>query len=188
MPRSFAFLHSLVATVVLATSVLALVGCAATAPKENLCADYDSRVRNMRTTTTYARTDEPVSATRKIGTSVRVTDFHLSSRVNTVRPCQVLVLNKQLVLHARNPAKLPITEVREFYAENGTLITTRSDNLRGQFPTAGQYKGEAAIPIPPGAPAGKYRILVRLTSDGAGGRKGVNLATAETSFVILPAN
>jgi hypothetical protein len=167
---------------------LVLAGCAATAPRENLCADYDSRVKNMRTTTTYARTDEPVSVAGKSGRLVSVTDFHLSSKESTVRPCQVLVLNKQLVLHAQNPAKLPITEVREFYAENGTLITTRSDSLRGQFPTAGQYKGEAAIPIPPGAPAGKYRVLVRLTSDGAGGRKGVNLATAETRFVILPAH
>lgn len=186
MPRSFVIPHPSVAALALAAGTVILGGCAATAPRENLCADYDARVRGLRTMATYARTGDAVADAGKSAAPVRVTGFRLSSPESTVRPCAVLVLNKELVLHTKNPAKLPITEVREFYAENGKLITTRSDNLRGQFPAAGQYKGEAAIPIPPGAPAGKYRILVRLTSDGAGGRKGVNLATAETSFVILP--
>lgn len=189
MPRTFIFPRQPVAALVLAAGAVILGGCAATAPKENLCANYDARVRGLRTMATYARTGDAVPDAGKSTTApLRVTGFRLSSKESTVRPCGVLVLNKELVLHAKNPAKLPITEVREFYAENGTLITARSDNLRGQFPAAGQYKGEAAIPIPPGAPAGKYRILVRLRSDGAGGGKGVNLATAETSFVILPTN
>jgi hypothetical protein len=186
MPRSF-IPHRLVAALALAAGAVVLGGCAATAPKENLCADYNARVRGLRTMATYARTGAVPDAGNS-SAPLQVTGFRLSSPESSVRPCAILVLNKELVLHAKNPVKLPITEVREFYAENGKLITTRSDNLRGQFPAAGQYKGEAAIPIPPGAPAGKYRILVRLTADGAGGRKGVNLATAETSFVILPAN
>lgn len=188
MPRSYVFPHRSVAVLALAAAAVILGGCAATAPRENLCATYDARVRGLRTTATYARTGDTVPDAGKSAAPVRVTGFRLSSRESSVRPCAILVLNKELVLHAKNPAKLPITEVREFYAENGALITTRSDNLRGQFPASGQYKGEAAIPIPPGAPAGKYRVLLRLTSDGAGGRKGVNLATAETSFVILPKN
>jgi hypothetical protein len=178
----------LVAALALAVGAVILGACAATTPKENLCANYDARVRGLRTMATYARTGDAVPDAGSSAAPLRVTGFRLSAKESTVRPCAILVLNKELVMHAKSPAKLPITEVREFYAENGTLITTRSDNLRGQFPAAGQYKGEAAIPIPPGAPAGKYRILVRLTSDGAGARKSMNLATAETSFVILPAN
>lgn len=188
MSRSFVFPHRSVAALALAAGAVVLGGCAAPTQKENLCADYDARVRGLRTMATYARTGAAVPDNRKSSAPLQVTGFRLSSKESSVRPCAILVLNKELVLHAKNPVKLPITEVREFYAENGKLITTRSDNLRGQFPAAGEYKGEAAIPIPPGAPAGKYRVLVRLTADGADGRKGVNLATAETSFVILPAN
>jgi hypothetical protein len=188
MPRTFIHVRISAAAAAIAAGAVILAGCATPPPieKVDLCADYDSRVRNLRTTTTYLRTEEPASAVGKKGPPTRVTGFQLSPKANAVRPCEILVLNKELVLQARSPAKLPITEVREFYAENGTLIATRRDNLRGQFPTAGQYRGEAAIPIPPGAPAGKYRIVVRLTSDGAGGRKPLSLATAETSFVILP--
>ncbi len=188
MPRSFVFPQRSVAALALAAGAVILGGCAATAPKEDLCASYDARVRGLRTTATYARTGDAVADAGHGAAPLRVSGFRLSSPQSAVRPCAILVLNKELVLHAKSPAKLPITEVREFYAENGTLIAARRDNLRGQFAAAGQYQGEAAIPIPPGAPAGKYRILVRLTSDGAGGRKSVNLATAETSFVILPTN
>lgn len=175
----------------LAATAFTAAGCAMQPPpKENLCADYDTRVRSLRTATPYtlAPNVEPgAKSASKKGTALRVTDFRVVPSLPTVQPCAVITLNKELVLHASRPASVQMIEVREFYAASGALITTRTDRLRGQFTAAGQYKGETSVPIPPGAPPGKYRVLVRLTTDPVGNRKAIPLATAETSFVIQAA-
>lgn len=175
----------------LVATALTAAGCATQPPpKQNLCADYDTRVRSLRTATPYSlATDANASKPGlKKGVTLRVTDFHVAPSQPAVRPCDVIRLNKELVLHASKPASVQMLEVREFYSASGALITTRTDRLRGQFNAAGQYKGETAVPIPPGAPPGKYRVLVRLTTDPVGKRKAITLATAETAFVIKAAH
>jgi hypothetical protein len=179
------------ARLLLVATVLTAAGCATQPPpKQNLCADYDTRVRSLRTVTPYSLEADTKHASKPVlkkGVPMRVTDFHVAPSRPAVQPCDVIRLNKELVLHASKPASVQMLEVREFYSASGALITTRTDRLRGQFNAAGQYKGETAVPIPPGAPPGKYRVLVRLTTDPVGKRKAITLATAETAFVIQAA-
>lgn len=178
------------ARLMLVATALTAAGCATQPPpKQNLCADYDTRVRSLRTATPYSlATDKHASKPAlKKGAPLRVTNFHVAPSLPSVQPCDVVRLNKELVLHASKPASVQMLEVREFYSASGALITTRTDRLRGQFNAAGQYRGETAVPIPPGAPPGKYRVLVRLTTDPVGKRKAITLATAETAFVIQAA-
>ncbi|MDH4134546.1 MAG: hypothetical protein OEV31_07125, partial [Gammaproteobacteria bacterium] len=80
-----------------------------------------------------------------------------------------------------------LTEIREFYAEDGSMITTSSQDITDQVKHSGNYVATTPLPIPKAAPPGKYRIVSKLVFDRRGkGRSPVPIARSEGFFFIVP--
>jgi len=80
-----------------------------------------------------------------------------------------------------------ITEVREMYAEDGTLIIPASQDITEQVRKSGHYLATTPLPIPKTAPPGKYKVISKLLFERRGDRRPpVQIARAEGFFYIIP--
>jgi hypothetical protein len=78
-----------------------------------------------------------------------------------------------------------LEEVREFYTDPGTLITTKTESVGDQFQVSGYYAAELPLPIPQKAPPGKYRIVSKLIMKTKNKSKGIVLARANATFQVV---
>lgn len=118
------------------------------------------------------------------GARVVVRDYRLSVDRNTVAPCGQLHLRKEVALVRAPKRALVLKEVREFYAEDGTLIVRASEDVSAQLRATGAYGGALSLPIPARAPAGNYRIVNKLLWEGGKG-KPVLLSEAVAQFRVV---
>ena len=80
-----------------------------------------------------------------------------------------------------------LNEMREFYAEDGTLIATSTQDISEQVKKSGAYIATTPLPIPKSAPPGKYKIVNKLLFERRGDRRApVPIARAEGFFYIIP--
>ena len=162
-----------------------LSGCAGLS--EYACKLQESRAQSADLATHYRYT-APVEGNGKLsrGTSVKVMYYMVSFNVGRIEPCTSLSIIKEITLLRASDNSIQIRETREFYAEDGTLITSLTEDLTRQLDRSGQYTAVTPLPIPRAAPPGKYRILSRMTLEHKGDRRSQLLSTTEASFNILP--
>jgi len=155
------------------------------------CDMHESRTRGVKPVTTYTLTETPQSGstmpTLPAGSVTQAPVYKISFRPGFTKPCTTLVLHKDVVIHRSGEPGLILNEIREFYAENGTLITTATQDISDQVKKSGQYVATTPLPIPKTAPPGKYKIVSRLMYERHGKRKApVLVARAEGAFYIIP--
>lgn len=166
---------------VIATLASLLAACVA--PAEKPAADCSAQ-RAMATP--YARQATGFLRLGQLpaGARVVVRDYRLRLDRDTVVPCGQLHLRKEIALVRAAKGKLVLKEVREFYAEDGTLIVRAAEDVSGQLSATGAYGGSLSLPIPARAPAGNYRIVNKLLWE-AGKGKPVLLSEAVANFSVV---
>lgn len=118
------------------------------------------------------------------GTRVAVRSYKMTAASTRVWPCTQLELKKEVALQREANAKLVIKEIREVYAEDGTLIVKAVDDVSRQLSRTGMYTAVLALPIPQQAPAGKYRVVTKLLME-AEGQKSLPLGQTSTAFTVM---
>lgn len=115
---------------------------------------------------------------------VAVPIYRLRAAQNRVQHCTALTIRKELWIERQDGA-VSLNETREFFAEDGTLIARTTDDVSTQLPRTGGYEAKLEVPVPSGAPAGRYRLVSRLVAPGLRGR-AATLAQSDIEFVVEP--
>ncbi len=171
--------------VLVSVSLIGLSGCAGLS--EYACTLQESRAQSADLGTHYRYNAPPEgSAQLPRGTSARATHYTVSLNVVRIEPCTTLSIIKELNLLRASDGDILIKETREFYAEDGTLITSLTEDLTSQLNRSGMYTAVTPLPIPRSAPAGRYRIVSRLSLERGRGGRAQLLSAAEASFSIIP--
>lgn len=114
--------------------------------------------------------------------SVRVQVYRVYANRYRIRACGSLALRYEVVLARRG--EMVLREVREYYAEDGTLIANNSEDVSRQLPVSGRYTRSATLPIPAAAPLGRYRVVSKLLVKKPGDARFAQLGRAAISFYV----
>lgn len=172
-----------------AALTLCLSGCVTT---DNLGCNVNAQSpRNAKSVTTYkparSRPNAAPPYSLPQGSVAQVSTYKLSFRPGFTKPCTTITLVKDLVIQRSDEGQVMLNEVREFYAEDGTLITSTNQEISPQVLKSGAYTGTTPLPIPKSAPPGKYKIVSKLLFERKGDRRPASLiAHAEAYFYIIP--
>lgn len=150
----------------LLAGIAALNGCASVPPGS--CAQFEQSRKAMRYDSVYrySAADTRLAAKSFVPVgrpdTIAVRWYTLRTNRTDIRPCDHLYLTTDAYL-LRNPGvRAVLTEHREFYTADGALIATKRDDVSDQLRASGFYSASVPLPIPEGAPAGSYRIVMRL--------------------------
>ncbi len=173
--------------VIMLTAVLG--GCASM--DQYSCDMHETRMRGVKPQTTYQvvepKPGQSVPRALPSGSVAQATTYSMSFKPGFTKPCSTLMLNKDVVLLRSDDPDVVITEVREMYAEDGTLIIPASQDITEQVRKSGQYLATTPLPIPKTAPPGKYKVVSKLLFERRGDRRPpVQIARAEGFFYIIP--
>lgn len=168
----------------LLAGAMLLSACSTLAPET--CEQFEER----RKTTNYA-TEYRLETTRlgkefkplRTNELAAVQDYRMNMGNDSVRPCSHVKIEKELTLLRRNIAGMVFEETREFFAENGTRIATKTETLSEQLVQSGRYSAQVPLPIPRNAPSGRYRLTSTLTVRMKGGKTTI-LARSNASFRV----
>ena len=159
---------------------LVLTGCSALTPRDTHCRVNEAPSLPYSSMSRTMRTDNLPD-----GTLVSAHRYQLRPQQFQVMPCDNLLIVKEL--HARTaPGRhFRLSEVREFYADDGSLIAQAKEDVSRQIRRSGTYRGVLALPIPADTPAGIYRMVGKLFVDNLG-ETPILLNETETEFEVLP--
>ena len=172
-----------------------LSGCAGLEVFGDECSRYESRTKSARYNTLYkpaprpadTKTDARIKPDKPlpIGVLAQVPVYKMAFDGDKIQPCSDLSIRKEIVVQRGDQPDLIFKETREFYAQNGTLITTSAEDISSQIATSGTYQTVTPLPVPRSAPPGKYRIVSRLTVETKAGKKVQQLAKVEGIFYVV---
>jgi len=172
--------------VLLLTSLLG--GCASISNFS--CDMHESQTRGVKPVTTYTlATPQGSTAPRRlpVGSVAQAPVYKITFKPGFTKPCTMLTLHKDVIIERSDEAGVILTEIREFYAENGTLITTATQDISDQVKKSGIYVATTQLPIPKSAPPGKYKIVSKLMYERHGNRRApILISRAEGNFYIIP--
>ncbi len=165
--------------------ILVLSGCVTT-PRDE-CQVQAANTRKLDLTTQY-HLAAPTLTFGPLPRSIlaEATLYRVSVNEKQVRPCQNIMIQKDLYLRRNRQVSLIFKETREFYAEDGTLIASNTEDLSNQLRGSGRYTAETPLPIPSTAPPGNYLIVSNLAFERRGERRSFLLGRTEVTFRILP--
>lgn len=173
-------------------AMLTLVGLTGCASIENFSCDmHENRSRGVKPFTQY-QLQEPkpgqvAPRTLPTATLAQAPTYKLEFRPRYTHPCSTLTLHKNVVLLRSTDNDVVLTEIREMYAEDGSLITSHSQDISDQVRKSGAYIATTPLPIPKAAPDGKYKVVSRLMQERRADRRpAVPVARTEGYFYILP--
>lgn len=152
------------------------------------CVGPNANLQPAKPSDCNARTEvQPYTALGVRGPMARlgrttVQSYRWTPQVTRIAPCSVLNIKKEIGLQRERGAQGLLTEVREFYAEDGTLIVRNSEDVTAQLARSGRYAGSVSLPIPASAPTGHYRIVSKLILER--GKKPQLLARAIVNFQV----
>jgi len=174
-------------TVVLA--LLVLGGCARL--REASCVRHEESMRNTKPTTTYqalaTEAGKPAPRSLPAGSVPQVTRYTVRFRPGYTEACNTITLYKDVSILRSATNDTILNEIREFYAEDGTLIASNTQDIPPQVQGSGNYLATTPLPIPRAAPHGKYKIVSKLLYERRGsGRHPVQIARGEGYFYIVP--
>jgi adenylate kinase family enzyme len=112
--------------------------------------------------------------------------YEIQPEATEIQPCRNLMINKRLFLQRKDDPEFVLRERSEFYAEDGTLIVSNTQDLTQQLLHSGYYTAADELPIPEDAPPGSYRLVTKLLLSKKGRAKVFLLASAEARYRILP--
>lgn len=168
--------------------VTLLGGCASIS--DFSCDMHETQTRGTKPITTYTLTTlQGSSAPRTLpaGSVAQAPIYKITFKPGFTKPCTTLTLHKDVTIERSNEADVILNEIREFYAENGTLITTATQDISDQVKTSGNYIATTLLPIPKSAPPGKYKIVSKLMYERHGSRRPpILVSRAEGAFYIIP--
>lgn len=176
------------ATLMTALSIL-LGGCAS---MDNFSCDmHEHSTRSTKPITTYSPAEPKPNAaapyTLPAGSNAQVSTYKLTFQPGFTKPCSSITLRKDVVIQRSEDAQVVLNEIREFYAEDGTLIATATQDVSAQVKKSGAYIALTPLPIPKSAPPGKYKIVNKLMFERRGDRRPAALiARTEGYFYIIP--
>lgn len=175
---------------VLITALMTLLhGCASV--DDFGCDVHEQKAQTTKSITTYrpapARPNAAPVYSLPAGSVPQVTTYKLSFRPGFTKPCTTVTLLKDVVIQRSDETQVVLNEIREFYAEDGTLITSATQDVTAQVTKSGSYTATTPLPIPKIAPPGKYKIISKLMFERRGEKKPPSLvARAEGYFYIIP--
>jgi hypothetical protein len=175
--------------ILLLTLVAALLGGCASM-EEYSCNLHEQQTRGEKPVTTYrlvqVKPGQPVARALPAGSIAQVPTYTMTFKPGFTKPCTTLSLYKDVVIYRSND-DVVLNEIREFYAEDGTLITTSTQDITTQVKISGTYVATTPLPVPKSAPPGKYKIISKLMFERRHGRRpAVQIARAEGFFYIIP--
>ena len=173
-----------------ATMFVALLGGCASLDNFS-CDMHEQSARGIKPVTTYTPAEPRPNAaapyTLPAGSAAQVSTYKLTFRPGFTKPCTTITLHKDVVIQRSDEAQVVLNEVREFYAEDGTLIASATQDVSTQVKKSGTYVAVTPLPIPKSAPPGKYKIVSKLLFERRGDRRPAALvARAEGFFYIIP--
>lgn len=178
MPRS--------ASVSLVGLIIALLSGCATAPRHE-CRIQAANAGKVDLATHYQSAQRTLAfGPLPRGVLAQATLYRIDVNDARIHPCEYLKIHKELYLRRVDQADLKFKETREFYAQDGTMIASHTEDLSDQLRGSGSYAATTLLPIPRSAPAGNYLIVSKLAFRRLGERRSVPLARAEVTFTILP--
>ena len=173
--------------VLLSTLLSLLAGCASLSDRG--CKMQEARARTADLSTPYRPSTPQVGQNSDgqlpKGVPVKAMHYAVGFNVAQIEPCTTLSIIKKLTLQKSADTDMSIKETREFYAEDGTLITSLTEDITTQFPKSGTYAAVTPLPIPRAAPPGKYLIVSKLILERSGEKRPLLLSTARASFRIV---
>ncbi len=177
-------------------TALALGGCATLDMFGDECSRYESRSKSARYNTLYKPAPKPADAKPDArarperplpkGVAAQVAVYKMAFDGDKIKPCSDLSIRKEIVLQRTAQTDLVLREIREFYAQDGTLIATNAEDISEQIAASGVYQAVTPLPIPRSAPPGKYRIVSRLMVETKTTKKPIPLAKVEGVFHVIP--
>jgi hypothetical protein len=183
-------LSTAILAVILITAGLAVT----TVPVEAswLCKYYAWRNDDVRYRTTLRYSTEQTRTAQKKypplpdkGVYAIVRLYEIEPEATETRPCRNLLINKRLFLQRKADPDFVLRERSEFYAEDGTLIVSNTQDLTQQLLRTGYYIAADALPIPEDAPPGGYRLVTKLLLSRKGRTTVFLLASAEIHYRVL---
>lgn len=169
--------------------VLALPGCVTVfAPdcarfkQEEKATNYETRYRYSEHDTAteevnYRALPKPRRAAARLY-KVRLSDDRISV-------CSHLDIHKNLYIERNAKRGMVLEQIREFYTNGGQLIAAKREDVTAQLARSGHYYASVPLPIPEGAPAGKYRIVSKLVVRSKRGAREEILARATAAFEVV---
>jgi len=145
----------------LIAAALLLGGCASLVPQS--CEQFESARKKADYATEYRRNEKEKVAPLRKGPVAMATQYQLRLDTERVRPCSYVTIHKTLALARRDDAGAVLEETREFFAEDGSRIAVKQENLTSQLKQGGHYNASVQLPIPKNAPAGAYHLISTLT-------------------------
>ena len=168
---------------------LLLTGCASF--PQQTCGQFEENRKGTDYTTQY-RLSESDSQTAAgnfknlpRGKNVAVRSYKMHIDPPRITPCRHLTIHKEMHLQRNIRANQVLEEVREFYADSGALIATKTETVGGQLRASGYYTGAALLPIPENAPMGKYRIVSKIVLRMKNKSTATVLAKTSISFEVV---
>lgn len=173
----------------LLTATALLSGCAHL--EEFNCDRHETSTRGIKPLTTYSvvqpKPGQTAPRVLEPGSTPQAPVYTLSFKPGFTKPCTMITLHKDVVIHRAGEADLVLNEIREFYAENGSLITSSTQDISEQVRKSAAYHATTPLPIPRTAPPGKYKIVSKLAYERRGDRRPPSIiARAEGFFYIIP--
>lgn len=155
------------------------------------CDMHESQSRGVKPFTTYTLIATPKGSREPeilpAGSVTQAPVYKISFKPGFTKPCTTLILHKEVTIRRSGEPGLVMNEIREFYAENGTLITTATQDISDQVKKSGRYIATTPLPIPKTAPPGKYKIVSRLMYERHGRRQApIEITRADGAFYIIP--
>jgi hypothetical protein len=168
---------------------LLLGGCASL--ERRSCEAREASMRGVKPVTTYRAVmpapSRPAPRNLPAGSIPMVSVYKLSFKPGFTKPCTTLTLNNEVVIQRGPGEDTVLNEIREFYAEDGTLIASNTQDVSIQVRNSGRYLTTTPLPVPSAAPPGKYKIVNRLMYERRGsGRPAIQIARGEGYFYIIP--
>lgn len=155
------------------------------------CDMHEKQTRGSKPVTAYTlidpKSDQTALRPLPAGSIAQVPTYKIRFMPGFTKPCTTLTLHKDVVIQRSDEANVMLNEIREFYAEDGTLIATSTQDISEQVKKSGTYTATTLLPIPKSAPPGKYKIVSKLLFERRGDRRApVPIARAEGFFYIIP--
>ncbi|MDO8705037.1 MAG: hypothetical protein Q7J84_08840 [Sulfuricaulis sp.] len=169
---------------------LLVTGCASF--QQQTCGQFEENRKGTDYTTQYQFSEsDSRTAARDFknlprGKNVAVHLYKMHIDPPRITPCRHLTIHKEMYLQRTIRANQVLEEVREFYADSGALIATKTETVGGQLRASGYYTGETLLPIPENAPMGKYRIVSKIVLKTKNKSTAKVLAKTGISFEVVP--
>jgi hypothetical protein len=160
-------------------------GCATLVPTET-CEQFEARRKQVNYATEYRRDEKQTVTPMRKGFAAMAMQYRLRLEPERVRSCSHVTIHKELVLSRRDDAGVTLEETREFFAEDGTRIAIKNENLSNQLRHSGRYTASVLLPIPKNAPAGAYHLVSTLILKMKGSAENQVLAKTTISFEVVP--